>query len=39
VDHDPRKLIEHYRRLQKRHQERLVSRSPPKPEKEGEDAA
>jgi hypothetical protein len=39
VDHDPRKLIEHYRRLQKRHQERLVSRPPPKPEKEGEDAA
>ena len=26
VDHDPRKLVEHYRALQKRHQERLVSR-------------
>ncbi len=38
VDHDPRKLVEHYRQLQKRHQDRLMSRLPPKPETEGEDA-
>jgi hypothetical protein len=25
VGHDPRKLVEHYRQLQKRHRERLVS--------------
>ncbi len=25
VGHDPRKLIEHYRQLQERHRERLVS--------------
>ncbi len=25
VGHDPRKLIEHYRQLQNRHRERLVS--------------
>lgn len=25
VDHDPRKLVEYYRRLQERHRERLVS--------------
>ena len=38
VDHDPRKLVEHYRQLQKRHQDRLISR-PRKTEGEGEDAA
>jgi hypothetical protein len=26
VNHDPRKLVAHYHELQKRHQERLVSR-------------
>ena len=39
VDDDPRKLVEHYRQLQKRHQDRLLSRPRPKPETEGEDAA
>lgn len=39
VDHDPRKLVEHYRHLQKRHQDRLVSRPQEKLETEGEDAA
>jgi hypothetical protein len=39
VDHDPRKLVEHYRQLQKRHQDRIVSRPGRKPGKEGEDAA
>jgi hypothetical protein len=39
VDHDPRKLVEHYRQLQKRHQNRLVSRPRQKPKTEGEDAA
>jgi hypothetical protein len=39
VDHDPRKLVEHYRQLQKRHQDRLVSRPRQKPETEDEDAA
>lgn len=27
VGHDPRKLVEHYRRLQERHKERLLSRA------------
>jgi hypothetical protein len=26
VDHDPRRLVEHYRKLQQRHRDRLVSR-------------
>jgi hypothetical protein len=39
VDHDPRKLVEHYRQLQKRHKDRLVLRPRQKPGKEGEDAA
>lgn len=39
VGHDPRKLVEHYRRLQERHRERLVSPSSPRPEPEGENAA
>jgi hypothetical protein len=25
VDHDPRKLVEYYRQLQKRHRERVIS--------------
>jgi hypothetical protein len=39
VDHDPRKLVEHYRQMQKRHQDRLVSRPQSKPATDGEDAA
>ncbi len=27
VDHDPRKLVEHYRQLQEKHRDRLVSRN------------
>jgi len=27
VDHDPRKLVEHYRQLQERHRDRVVSRN------------
>ncbi len=27
VDHDARKLVEHYRKLQQRHPERLISRA------------
>ena len=30
VGHDPRKLVEHYRRLQERHAERLISRDEPR---------
>lgn len=37
VDHDPRKLIEHYKQLQERHRKRLVSESTDKPR--GEAAA
>ena len=39
VGHDPRKLVEHYRRLQERHRERLVSQPGHRPESEGEDGA
>jgi len=39
VGHDPRKLVEHYRQLQDRHRERLVSRQTPQPETDGEHAA
>ncbi len=39
VDHDPRKLVEHYRQLQKRHQDRLLPGPRQKPETKGEDAA
>lgn len=28
VDHDPRKLVEHYRQLQEEHRDRVVSRNP-----------
>ncbi len=38
VGHDPRKLIEHYRQLQERHRERLVSQ-PKQTEAEDEHAA
>ncbi|MGH7170134.1 MAG: hypothetical protein ACRELG_07655 [Gemmataceae bacterium] len=39
VDHDPRKLVDHYRQLQKRHCERLVPQSPQPSEREDESAA
>ena len=39
VDHDPRKLVERYRRLQERHRERLVAQSTPRSETAGENAA
>ncbi len=39
VGHDPRKLVEHYRQLQKRHRDRLVSQSTRQSETEGENAA
>lgn len=29
-DHDPRKLVEHYMELQKRHEERLITSPGPK---------
>lgn len=38
VGHDPRKLVEHYRQLQERHRERLLS-PPNRSETEGESAA
>ncbi len=28
VDHDPRKLVEHYRELQEKHRDRVVTRNP-----------
>jgi len=39
VAHDPRKLVEHYRRLQERHRERLVSRETGETERRRENAA
>ncbi len=33
VDHDPRKLVEHYRRLQEKHRDRVVSRNPERTER------
>jgi len=39
VGHDPRKLVEHYRRLQGRHRERLLSKPGPGPESKAESAA
>ncbi len=39
VGHDPRKLVEHYRQLQERHRERLVSQPKPRQEDEEESAA
>ena len=38
VSHDPRKLVEHYRRLQERHRERLFSSPVDKSESAGENA-
>ena len=28
VNHDPRKLVEHYRQLQEKHRDRVVTRNP-----------
>jgi hypothetical protein len=39
VGHDPRKLVEHYRRLQERHRERLAPPPTRRQETEGENAA
>jgi hypothetical protein len=39
VGHDPRKLVEHYRKLQERHRERLDSQRSRQAESEGENAA
>lgn len=39
VGHDPRKLVDYYRQLQERHQERLITRSTQGPENEEESAA
>jgi hypothetical protein len=39
VGHDPRKLVEHYRQLQERHRDRLVSQSEPPSPTTGEHAA
>jgi hypothetical protein len=36
VDHDPRKLVEHYRRLQESRRERVVFRTPTQSGAEGE---
>jgi hypothetical protein len=38
VGHDTRKLVEHYRQLQKRHRERLVSQSTQRSGPSGESA-
>jgi hypothetical protein len=39
VAHDPRKLVEYYRRLQERHRERLITQSRLGPETSEEYAA
>jgi F0F1-type ATP synthase membrane subunit b/b' len=39
VNHDARKLVEHYRKLQERHLERILSRSVEKPDVEIKNAA
>jgi hypothetical protein len=39
VNYDPRKLVAHYRELQERHRERLVSRPTPVAERQGENVA
>ena len=38
-DHDPRKLVEHYRHLQEKHRERVVSRNPERTEPKDVNAA
>ena len=39
VNHDPRKRVEHYRKLQERHQDRVVSRNVVESKPKDEDAA
>ena len=39
VAHDPRKLVEYYRRLQERHRERFITQPPIQLETSREDAA
>lgn len=39
VGHDPRKLVEHYRKLQERHRDRVVSRNVEEPKSKNESAA
>ncbi len=39
VGHDPRKLVEHYRKLQERHCDRLLAPATPRSNTEGENAA
>jgi hypothetical protein len=39
VAHDPRKLVEYYRRLQERHRERVITQATVPSEKRAEDAA
>ena len=39
VDHDPRKLVEHYRKLQERHRNRVVSRNIEESEPKNENVA
>jgi hypothetical protein len=39
VAHDPRKLVEYYRRLQERHRERLITQPSIGPKPSAEDAA
>ena len=39
VGHNPRKLVEHYRQLQERHRDRLVSRETGQSERKDENAA
>jgi hypothetical protein len=39
VGHDPRKLVEHYRRLQERHRDRVVSRNVEEPKSKNENVA
>lgn len=39
VDHDPRKLVAHYRQLQERHRDRVVARNVELPKPEDANAA
>ena len=39
VDHDPRKLVEHYRKLQEPHGNRVVTRTGPESQPKDENAA
>ena len=39
VGHDPRKLVEHYRKLQERHRDRVVSRNVEESRPKDENAA